>query len=207
MKTVIFIFITLFTIKGHALQLPLKSEMSQRRVITTRLEMDGYRNLAEIEKVQSVNRFFNRFQYLKDINEWNKNNYWATPKEFVIHGGGDCEDFAIAKMFHLIDIGVDSNKLMLAYGKTIPANRDHIVLLYYKLPSSMPLVLDNNESYLEPLNERYNLKLVYAFNGGYERNLIAPDKFNLYRVRVNMISGIQELLGRMNLNKINRVPS
>ena len=172
--------------------------MSQRRVISTKLEMESYHHLAEIEKVQSVNQYFNRFQYLKDNNEWQKSNYWTTPKEFVAHGGGDCEDFAIAKMFYLINIGVDSSKLMLAYGKTLPANRDHIVLLYYKLPSSMPLVLDNSESYLEPLNERHNLKLVYAFNTVYERSLIAPDKFNLHRVRVNMIGGIQELMGRMN---------
>ncbi len=198
MKTVIFIFITLFTITGHSHQFSQNSEMSQRRVISTKFEMEGYRDLAEIEKVQSVNRYFNRFQYLKDINVWKKKNYWATPKEFVTNGGGDCEDFAIAKMFHLIDLGVDSSKLMLAYGKTLPSDQDHIVLLYYKLPNSTPLVLDNNESYLEPLNERKNLKLVYAFNVGYEKNLVSPDKFNRYRVRVNMISGIQDLMGRMN---------
>jgi amino acid transporter len=41
-------------------------------------------------------------------------DYWMTPKEFFIKGFGDCEDYAIAKYFTLLELGVKKESLYLA---------------------------------------------------------------------------------------------
>src|SRR5215216_667478 len=51
------------------------------------------------EKLKIVNDFFNQFEYIPDQEEKGQEDYWKTPDEFVRDGGGDCEDFAIAKYF------------------------------------------------------------------------------------------------------------
>jgi predicted transglutaminase-like cysteine proteinase len=40
-------------------------------------------------------------------------DYWSTPREFLISGRGDCEDYAIIKYFTLIKLGFDERKLFL----------------------------------------------------------------------------------------------
>jgi hypothetical protein len=37
---------------------------------------------------------WNRIWYKKDINLYNKNDYWATPEETLKNMSGDCDDFA-----------------------------------------------------------------------------------------------------------------
>ncbi|PTT99503.1 transglutaminase, partial [Pseudomonas sp. HMWF031] len=58
------------------------------------------------EKLYSINRFFNRFDFVDDLVHWNEKDYWATPIEFIATGAGDCEDYTIAKYFSLIELGV-----------------------------------------------------------------------------------------------------
>lgn len=53
--------------------------------------------------INSVNRFVNGFAYKKDRG----GDYWKTPTEFFNDGGGDCEDFAIAKGVMLKNIFSD----------------------------------------------------------------------------------------------------
>ena len=61
------------------------------------------------EKLYSINRFFNRFDFVDDLVHWNEKDYWATPIEFISTGAGDCEDYTIAKYFSLIELGVPEN--------------------------------------------------------------------------------------------------
>ena len=42
-----------------------------------------------------------------------KKDYWATPIEFMGTGAGDCEDYAIAKYFSLINLGIPEDKLRI----------------------------------------------------------------------------------------------
>ena len=53
------------------------------------------------EKLYQVNNFFNELEFVDDIDHWGKDDYWATPVEFLATEGGDCEDFVIAKYFSL----------------------------------------------------------------------------------------------------------
>ena len=68
-----------------------------------------------LNKIKNVNDFFNQIPYKTDVVHWKKQDYWATPFEFMGTGGGDCEDYAIAKYFSLIKLGIPDEKLRITY--------------------------------------------------------------------------------------------
>lgn len=121
--------------------------------------------LSEAEKVRQVNDFFNQVRFVDDSTHWQQKDYWATPVEFLISNGGDCEDFSIAKYYTLKEAGVDINKLSIAYVKALRLNQAHMVLTYYPTPRSVPLILDNLIADIKPASERPDLLHVYSFNG------------------------------------------
>lgn len=120
---------------------------------------------SEQDKLKLVNDYMNMMQFVTDISHWGKQDYWATPLEFLISGGGDCEDFSIAKYFTLLALGVSDKKLMITYVKAIELNQAHMVLTYYETPESVPLVLDNLNKEILPADKRSDLLPVYSFNG------------------------------------------
>lgn len=122
-------------------------------------------DLKESEKLKKINNFFNLFHFVDDIKLWNEENYWATPVEFIGANGGDCEDFAIAKYFSLLELGVPEEKMRIAMVKAIKLNQYHMVVTYYETPDSMPLILDNLDGTIKPASQRYDLLPVYSFNG------------------------------------------
>ena len=115
-------------------------------------------------KLREVNRFFNQFAYVTDIKQWGKKDYWATPEEFIGTQMGDCEDFVVAKYFVLRKLGVADKKLYLTYVKHIEKNVAHMVLSYFKKPSSNPQILDNYNPAILRGSERKDLLPVYSFN-------------------------------------------
>lgn len=121
--------------------------------------------LNEREKLERVNRFFNQVRFLDDIVHWKQEDYWATPVEFLISNGGDCEDFSIAKYYTLRAMGVPEERLSITYVKALELNQAHMVLTYYPSPSAMPLVLDNLINQIRPASQRPDLLHVYTFNG------------------------------------------
>ena len=123
------------------------------------------RDWNERETLSRVNIFFNRLHFIDDIKLWGKTDYWATPLEFLGAGGGDCEDFSIAKYFSLRELGVDDEKLRLIYVKALKLNQFHMVVAYYPTPSAVPLILDNLEGTIRPATERGDLAPIYSFNG------------------------------------------
>ena len=50
----------------------------------------------EIKELTKVNRVINSYSYIPEEDEGTK-DHWKTSEEFYKDGGGDCEDFAIAK--------------------------------------------------------------------------------------------------------------
>ncbi|MDP5252588.1 MULTISPECIES: transglutaminase-like cysteine peptidase [unclassified Vibrio] len=118
-----------------------------------------------MEKLNAVNDFFNSLYFVDDIYLWGKNDYWATPLEFLGANAGDCEDFTIAKYFSLLELGVPDDKLRLIYVKALKLNQFHMVLAYYPTPSSVPLILDNLDKSIKPASSRGDLLPIYSFNG------------------------------------------
>jgi predicted transglutaminase-like cysteine proteinase len=118
----------------------------------------------DLLKLEEVNRFFNRIPFISDIAHWGKEDYWATPTEFLASNGGDCEDFAIAKYFTLIRLGVAEKQLTLTYVTALSLSQSHLVLLYYPGPGLDPLVLDSLADAIEPSSRRTDLLPIYSFN-------------------------------------------
>lgn len=135
-----------------------------------RLRTSGWRDLladhggTEREKLDRVNRFFNKVPYLSDFQNWNKKDYWATPIEVLGVNAADCEDYAIAKYFTLTELGVPSEKLRITYVKAIELQEAHMVLSYYEQEDEIPLILDNLRDEILPATRRKDLVPVYSFN-------------------------------------------
>jgi len=121
-------------------------------------------------QLKYVNDFFNKVKYRRDSAHWKKNDYWASPFEFLGTGAGDCEDYAIAKYFTLRQLGVPDEKLRITYVKLkqrgTKYEQAHMVLTYYHKPTSTPIVLDNVNKKLKLATKRPDLRPVYSFNAG-----------------------------------------
>lgn len=140
-------------------------EDAGKRARAWRNIIEEKQDATDLEKLKSVNLFFNLFDFVDDIKLWKQEDYWATPLEFIGHKAGDCEDFTIAKYFTLLELGVDINKLRLTYVKAVKLNQFHMVLAYYETPKSMPLILDNLDGEIKPAVKRRDLVPIFSFNG------------------------------------------
>ncbi|RXJ83557.1 transglutaminase-like cysteine peptidase [Arcobacter cloacae] len=130
--------------------------------------IESSKNESTLNKLKNVNDFFNKIPYKTDSVHWKKKDYWATPIEFMGTGAGDCEDYAIAKYFSLINLGIPEDKLRITYVTYRKLNSKyeeaHMVLTYYHKVGAEPIVLDNINKSLQPASKRPDLKPVYSFN-------------------------------------------
>lgn len=117
-----------------------------------------------IRKLSHINTFINRLRPAHDISTASTIDYWATPKEFLLQGHGDCEDYAIAKYFTLLELGIKKEKLYFAVVDVKGERNSHMVLFYLEDLNSTPLVMDNLNFKVLPLNKRINLIPRFAFN-------------------------------------------
>ncbi|WP_020680351.1 transglutaminase-like cysteine peptidase [Marinobacterium rhizophilum] len=140
-------------------------EPARRRLAAWQRLLTDLADADETTQLREVNRFFNQVRFLDDIAHWKKTDYWATPVEFLVTNGGDCEDFSIAKYYTLRELGVPIDRMSIAYVKAISLNQAHMVLTYYPQPDAIPLVLDNLIPDIKPASQRPDLVHVYSFNG------------------------------------------
>jgi len=124
----------------------------------------------EATQLQNINQFFNRRILFRDDAEvWGQIDYWASPLETLDKGMGDCEDYAIAKYFSLLALGMPIAKLRLVYvraqiGGPQGAVQAHMVLAYYAAPGAEPMILDNLITDVRPASRRPDLVPVFSFN-------------------------------------------
>lgn len=140
-------------------------EQAVQRMNAWQTLLNDSSGLDEAEKLKRVNNFFNRLEFLTDQKHWGREDFWATPVEFLASGGGDCEDFSIAKYFTLRELGVADERLRITYVKAININQAHMVLGYLPHAGREPLILDNLDGEIKPASQRPDLKPVYHFNG------------------------------------------
>lgn len=142
------------------------SANARKRVESWQALIESSQSLSDTEKLEKVNQFFNsKVMFVNDIAVWGKEDYWATPLEFLSKGAGDCEDYSIAKYFTLKELGMDEQKLRITYVKAVKLNQAHMVLTYFENKRAIPLVLDNLDIEIKPANLRKDLVPVYSFNG------------------------------------------
>lgn len=144
--------------------------------------LEGSRRLTERQQLQAVNDKINRqVRFTDDSALWQRRDYWATPVETLAKGAGDCEDFALAKYFTLLQLGVPEEKLHITYAKALELNQAHMVVTYYETPDAEPLVLDNLVDAILPASQRKDLVLRYAF-----------DKQGLYAMKGGVLKRVGE---------------
>ncbi|MGF1735102.1 transglutaminase-like cysteine peptidase [Photobacterium satsumensis] len=141
------------------------SKQAAMRVTAWRQLLKASSQQDELVQLKQINDFFNQLQFLDDIDVWGKEDYWATPLEFLGAGAGDCEEFSIAKYLSLRELGVEDEKLRLIYVKALTLNQFHMVLAYYPTPSAVPLLLDNLSPDILQASQRPDLQPIYSFNG------------------------------------------
>lgn len=165
-------------------------QAARKRLLDWRELMISGHNKPELQKLELVNRFFNQVIFVSDHEHWGVEDYWATPVEMLATNGGDCEDFAIAKYFTLVEMGVPIDRLQIAYVKALSLNQAHMVLTYYPTPEAIPQVLDNLIPEIRSATLRRDLVPVYSFNGdglwlakerGLGRNVGKSDRISLWR--------------------------
>jgi predicted transglutaminase-like cysteine proteinase len=121
----------------------------------------------DMARIVAINDFYNRhLAFREDIDNWGQTDYWASPLESLQRGQADCEDYAIAKYFTLVSMGVPHRRLRLVYvriatgGLVLP----HMVLTYYQSPDAEPYVLDNLVGDVRRAGRRPDLSPVFSFN-------------------------------------------
>ena len=157
-----------FSIVSKPMLLKIKQKygtFAARRFLALQALMQDLKDAPLEKKLKEVNDFWNQVKYTSDIKVWHKKDYWATPWEFLGKDRGDCEDYVIAKYLTLKELGIDPKKMYFIYavvkGRKIP----HMVLGYYKTPSSTPLILDSLNYKIFPASKRQDIYPVYLFNG------------------------------------------
>lgn len=188
MKQIIFlIFILLNQAFAYEFKLNEKDidyidKSSKKSFILNRL--DKYQTLKTqvkdyelIRKLSHINSFINRILPAHDISTSSSIDYWATPKEFLLQGHGDCEDYAIAKYFTLLELNIPKEKLYFAVVDIKGEKSAHMVLLYFENKNSVPLVLDNLSSKVISITKRPKLIPKFIFN-----------EINSYKVQNNKLS-------------------
>ena len=133
--------------------------------------MSSIKDLSASEKIKRVNEFFNRrITWGEDQKIWGQADFWATPMDTLGKGMGDCEDFAIAKYYTLLNVGIPVSKLRLVYVKAKNGNapgsteQAHMVMAYYPSPDAEPMIMDNMITDIRPASRRPDLQPVFRFN-------------------------------------------
>lgn len=138
---------------------------AKKRFFFLQETLDSVKTKGDLEKLEAVNNFFNEVRYGSDMKVYGKNDYWATPWEFLGNDKGDCEDYVISKYFALRYLEVDYKKLFFTYVRSTNFKEPHMVLTYFETPKSEPLILDNNNRKIFPASQRKDLTPIYNFNG------------------------------------------
>lgn len=89
--------------------------------------LEGIRGLPVREQLEAVNRYANTREYVLDLDNYGLEDYWAVPREFLA-SGGDCEDYAITKLFSLRWLGYDPADLRLVIVQDLNLRVPHAVL-------------------------------------------------------------------------------
>lgn len=109
-----------------------------------------------------------------------KGDRWATPAETLGRAAGDCEDYAVAKMQALKQLGVPERDLFLTVGQDTALRQAHAVLLVRA--GSRFWVLDNRSDRLIPDSQFRDFMPTISFRAdgkswfhGYRHRLRQPD--------------------------------
>lgn len=135
----------------------------QPMLVRLRGELARLRKMEKAEMVAAVNTLVNRsFRYAPDSAIYGVPDHWATLEEMLRNGAGDCEDFAIAKMWILAAAGVPRANMRLVVLRDIIGRVDHAVLVVSF--GEQNYVLDNRQAVLRADSEMKHYRPFYSLS-------------------------------------------
>lgn len=114
-----------------------------------------------VEQLDAINRHLNKASYVTDMVNWQQQDYWATIHQFF-NKDGDCEDYAIAKYYSMVELGFSAEKMRIVIVEDTNLNIAHAVLAVY-LDGEI-WILDNQISTLVPHREIIHYTPLYSIN-------------------------------------------
>lgn len=144
--------------------LKAKDSRAHARVLDYQRELKKFAKLSQNEQLARVNLYLNGLLSQHDAITNATPEMWATPKEFLYVGYGDCEDYALIKYYSLIRLGFEENKLFLLIVKEKFRGGDHMVLAYFDTTNAAPLILDNLSFRILHLDKRVDLEAQFFIN-------------------------------------------
>ena len=123
--------------------------------------IDGLKKGSDIKKLTVINEHLNRSPYITDMINWQQNDYWATIRQFF-DKDGDCEDYAIAKYYSLIEVGFRPDQMRIAVVHDKNLDVAHAVLAVYL--EDKVWILDNQISNIVMENNVIHYQPLYSIN-------------------------------------------
>jgi predicted transglutaminase-like cysteine proteinase len=123
--------------------------------------LDSVRRQPRKQQLEAVNAWANTRPYVEDIQNYHVSDYWATPGQFLAHGG-DCEDYAIAKYFSLVRLGFAADDLRIVIVDDTNLNAFHAVLAVRA--EGTVWLLDNQLQHIVPMDVAVQYVPIYSLN-------------------------------------------
>jgi len=123
--------------------------------------LEGLRGRPRHQQLDAVNRYANRKEYILDIDNYGIEDYWAVPREFL-YNNGDCEDYAITKLFSLLWLGVPIDDMRLVVLQDTNLRIPHAVLAVAENDDIM--ILDNQIQEVVSHHDIVHYAPVYSIN-------------------------------------------
>lgn len=139
----------------------MKKDSSSPIVTKWKAQLQDLKGKSVRQQIEGVNNYINSVGYIEDSGNYRKSDYWATPIEFLSHGG-DCEDFAIAKYASLRALGFSSDQMRIAIVQDKVKNVPHAILIIYA--EGQAFVLDNQDKRVVNADNINRYKPIFSIN-------------------------------------------
>lgn len=170
--------------------------MAYKRAVDYKKQMLEFRKFSKEEQLKKTNLYLNRLQPQYDDVIHKQEDNWATPKEFLKLGYGDCEDYVLIKYYSLIQLGFDERQLYLTVVKEKFRGGVHMVLSYFDVQEQAPLILDNLSFKILRLDKRTDLNAEHFINAGGVYKI--DEEFQLVKIaeKSKQFEALQEKVNR-----------
>jgi predicted transglutaminase-like cysteine proteinase len=123
--------------------------------------IDSIRTLPRDRQLERVNQYANHRRYVLDIENYGVEDYWAVAREFL-YAGGDCEDYAITKLFSLRWLNYPTDDARIVILQDTNLRIPHAVLAVSR--GQDIAILDNQTSQIVSHNDIAHYRPVYSVN-------------------------------------------
>jgi len=184
--------------KNDLIKIEKKSgKIARNRVVDYQQNVSKFQTYKATKQLNSVNRYLNQLLPQYDDVMQKQADYWASPKEFLTTGYGDCEDYVIIKYFTLLKLGFDKNKLYLTAVHEQYKGGYHMVLSYFLEKNKAPLILDNLSFRILNLDIREDIKADIFINSS---GVFKIDKNNALKKIANRSKQYDDLMKKIQNN-------